>query len=92
MRAYEISSPVVDFGTLECLTSRTKPSECHRLRGEVVESNMLTIWNQITSEFYGRRIYGSYVIEEYPSGGGPGPYQLAAADPFSSDRELESCK
>jgi hypothetical protein len=25
---------------------------------------MLTIWNQITSEFYGRRIYGSYVIED----------------------------
>jgi hypothetical protein len=26
--------------------------------------NMLTIWSQITTEFYGRRIYGSYVIED----------------------------
>jgi hypothetical protein len=25
---------------------------------------MLTIWNQITTEFYGRRLYGSYVIED----------------------------
>jgi hypothetical protein len=33
-------------------------------RGSHYESNMLTIWNQITSEFYGRRIYGSYVIED----------------------------
>lgn len=24
---------------------------------------MLTVWNQITTEFYGRRVYGSYVIE-----------------------------
>jgi hypothetical protein len=25
---------------------------------------MLTVWNQITTESYGRRVYGSYVIEE----------------------------
>jgi hypothetical protein len=25
---------------------------------------MVTVWNQITTEFYGRRVYGSYVIEE----------------------------
>jgi hypothetical protein len=24
---------------------------------------MLTIWNQITTKFYGRSVYGSYVIE-----------------------------
>jgi hypothetical protein len=28
----------------------------------------------------------------YPSGEGPEPYRVAAADPFPSDRELESCK
>jgi hypothetical protein len=26
--------------------------------------NMLTIWNQITTEFYGRSVYGSYVISD----------------------------
>jgi hypothetical protein len=26
--------------------------------------NMLTIWNQITTEFYGRRISAAYVIED----------------------------
>ena len=26
-------------------------------------SAMLTIWNQITTKFYGRSVYGSYVIE-----------------------------
>jgi hypothetical protein len=25
---------------------------------------MLTIWNQITTEFYGRSVYGSYVISD----------------------------
>ena len=25
---------------------------------------MLTIWNQVTTEFYGRRIYAAYVIED----------------------------
>jgi hypothetical protein len=30
--------------------------------------------------------------KRYPFGGGPEPYRVAAADPFSSDRELESCK
>jgi hypothetical protein len=25
---------------------------------------MVTVWSQITTEFYGRRVYGSYVIEE----------------------------
>ena len=25
---------------------------------------MLTIWNQITTEFYGRSVYGSYVIQD----------------------------
>jgi hypothetical protein len=25
---------------------------------------MLTIWSQIITEFYGRRVYGSYVIED----------------------------
>jgi hypothetical protein len=25
---------------------------------------MLTVWNQIITEFYGRRVYGSYVIED----------------------------
>jgi hypothetical protein len=25
---------------------------------------MLTVWNQITTEFYGRRIYAAYVIED----------------------------
>jgi hypothetical protein len=25
---------------------------------------MLIIWNQITTEFYGRSVYGSYVIED----------------------------
>ncbi len=25
---------------------------------------MLTIWNQITTEFYGRRIFAAYVIED----------------------------
>ena len=25
---------------------------------------MRTIWNQITTEFYGRRIYAAYVIED----------------------------
>ena len=24
---------------------------------------MLTVWNQVTTEFYGRRVYASYVIE-----------------------------
>ena len=24
---------------------------------------MVTVWNQITTEFYGRSVYGSYVIE-----------------------------
>ncbi len=24
----------------------------------------VTIWNQIRTEFYGRRIYGSYVLED----------------------------
>lgn len=24
----------------------------------------LTVWDQITTEFYGRRVYGSYVIED----------------------------
>jgi hypothetical protein len=25
---------------------------------------MLIVWNQITTEYYGRRVYGSYVIED----------------------------
>ena len=25
---------------------------------------MISVWNQITTEFYGRTVYGSYVIEE----------------------------
>jgi hypothetical protein len=25
---------------------------------------MLTVWNQITTEFYGRRIHAAYVIED----------------------------
>jgi hypothetical protein len=24
----------------------------------------VTVWNQITTEFYGRSVYGSYVIED----------------------------
>ncbi|MFZ0150930.1 MAG: hypothetical protein WAM72_21825, partial [Xanthobacteraceae bacterium] len=32
--------------------------------GSHYESNMLTVWNQITTEFYGRRIYAAYVIED----------------------------
>jgi hypothetical protein len=41
-----------------------KPNKSLReSRANHYESNMLTIWNRITTEFYGRRIYGSYVIE-----------------------------
>ena len=32
-------------------------------RGLPLVSAMLTIWNQITTKFYGRSVYGSYVIE-----------------------------
>jgi hypothetical protein len=32
-------------------------------RGSFNICGMLTVWNQITTEFYGRRVYGSYVIE-----------------------------
>jgi hypothetical protein len=32
-------------------------------RGLPLVSAMLTIWNQIKTKFYGRSVYGSYVIE-----------------------------